>query len=282
MMAPRHEVLLCGRRAASVTVKTPAGTSIFDSVLTDPDKAPVVDWVLVATKAYDSEAAARWFGRLRALGAPVAVLQNGVEHRERFAAHGPVVPVVVNCQAERHPGHVKLRGELRLIAPDDVEGPAFAALFAGTGVDAQTTEDFRTAAWRKLCVNVTAAISALALRPAGVFCEPDMARAAMELVRECAAVARAEGAHIDDSIADEVLAGLRSSPPDAVNSLLADRLAGRRLEVDARNGAVVRFAARHGILAPCNTRVVMQLAALPPLDAPPAMNTLLAPVRTSG
>jgi 2-dehydropantoate 2-reductase len=205
-----------------------------------------------------------------------------VEHRERFAAHGQIVPVVVNCQAERHPACVKLRGELRLIAPDDVRGRAFAALFVGTAVLMETTADFRTAAWRKLCVNVTAAISALALRPASVFREPDAARAALELVLECVAVARAEGAQIDDGIADEVLAGLRSSPPDAVNSMLADRLAGRRLEVDARNGAVVRFAARHGIPAPCNTLVAAQLAAFPPLDAARAVNTLLAPVRTSG
>jgi 2-dehydropantoate 2-reductase len=39
---------------------------------------------------------------------------------------------------------------------------------------------------------------------------------------------------------------------DSVNSILADRLAGRPMEIDARNGVVVRLGAKHGVPTPLN------------------------------
>ncbi|HWA85197.1 MAG TPA: ketopantoate reductase C-terminal domain-containing protein, partial [Opitutus sp.] len=78
------------------------------------------------------------------------------------------------------------------------------------------------------------------------------------------AVARAEGAQLADSLADEIIAGQRAAPPDATNSLLADRAAGRRMEVDARNGAVVRAGRRHGIPTPLNTMALALLEAMQP------------------
>jgi 2-dehydropantoate 2-reductase len=81
------------------------------------------------------------------------------------------------------------------------------------------------------------------------------------LVRECIAVGRAEGATLADGLVEVVLGSYRSGPPDAVNSMHADRLAGRPLEFDARNGAVVRVGRRHGIAAPVNQMMVALLEA---------------------
>jgi 2-dehydropantoate 2-reductase len=49
--------------------------------------------------------------------------------------------------------------------------------------------------------------------------------------------------------------------------MLWDRLAGRPLEYDARNGAVVRASDRTGIPAPCNRTVTALLAAVSGLPA---------------
>jgi 2-dehydropantoate 2-reductase len=46
-----------------------------------------------------------------------------------------------------------------------------------------------------------------------------------------------------------------------MNSLLADRLAGRPMEIEARNGVIVRFGERHGIPTPCNRTIVSLLKA---------------------
>jgi 2-dehydropantoate 2-reductase len=122
--AGRHKVILCVRRPLSgLTVDTPDGpVEVKATVLTDPAEARAVDWVMVATKAYDVADAAKWLERLRAEGAPVAVLQNGVEHRERFAPYVPldfILPVMVDCPAERQaPERVRQRGVMHLRAPE--------------------------------------------------------------------------------------------------------------------------------------------------------------------
>jgi 2-dehydropantoate 2-reductase len=82
------------------------------------------------------------------------------------------------------------------------------------------------------------------------------------LVDECMAVDRAEGAVLEDGIADAVLANYRKAPPDGVNSLHADRVAGRPMEIEARNGAIVRFGKKHGIATPYNEMAAILLAAM--------------------
>jgi len=264
----RHEVILCTRRPLpELLVETPNGPlQIHATVFTDPDTAPAVDWVLVATKAYDVDGAARWLERLRTQGAPVAVLQNGVEHRERFAPYVPtqsIVPVIVDCPAERRsPERVIQRGTMYLKAQADDLGCAFVELFAGTPADAVVVPDFVTVAWRKLCHNAVGVLPTLLLQPSGVLRGEALGDVARQLVRECIAVGRAEGATLDDEVVEAVLRAYRASPADSINSLHADRLAGRAMELDARNGVIVRMGKKHGIATPTNSMAVALLEAM--------------------
>jgi 2-dehydropantoate 2-reductase len=73
---------------------------------------------------------------------------------------------------------------------------------------------------------------------------------------------RAEGAVLRDDLTETVLQGYGRQPPDMLNSLHADRLAGRPMEIDARNGAIVRFGRKHGIPTPCNQLAVNLLQAI--------------------
>ncbi len=263
-----HEITLCTRRPLKrLTVETPQGVlHIVARNVTDPAQADAVDWVLVATKAYDANGAAAWFPALCANGASVAVLQNGVEHRERFAKYvspDRLLPVVIDCPAERtSDDQFRVRGPARMTVEDTLLGRSFAELFHGCAAKLELTADFTTALWWKLCMNSVGALSALALKPSGVLREPAIERVARAMVAECAAVARAEGARIGDSIDDEVLAVYRGHPADSKNSLLADRLAGRRMEWDARNGAIVRKGEKHGIDTPLNRMAAALLEAV--------------------
>ncbi|MEO8737909.1 MAG: 2-dehydropantoate 2-reductase [Edaphobacter sp.] len=260
-----HELTLCVRRpVAALTVETPDGpVRVNAAVATEPDDVAPVDWVIVATKAYDAAGAAKWLERLRAHGAPVAVLQNGVEHRERFVPYVPtasILPVIVDCPVERQAADkVHQRGVMHLKAPEGDLGRAFVELFAGTAADAVVESDFVTVAWRKLCHNAAGVLPALLLQPSGVLRGEAVGEVALQIVRECAAVGRAEGAQLEDDVAEAVLRAGREAPPDLVNSLLADRLAGRPMEIDARNGAIVRMGKKHGIPTPCNQMAVALL-----------------------
>lgn len=266
----RHEIILCARRTVSGLTLTHREETISFSptVLTSPAEAKAVDWVLVTTKAYDASGASAWFGGLCSTGAPVAVLQNGVEHRERFAAYlfpEKIVPVMVDCPAERTSlGQIVQRGPAKLAVANDSLGREFASLFEGTPIALTVTDDFKSAIWRKLCVNAAGAISAVLLQPAGVMRDERTGDIARGIVREVIAVGRAEGAVLDDSLVETVLQGYRDAPPDAVNSLHADRVAGRPMESDARNGVIVRLGRKHNIPTPFNQRMYSLLEASTP------------------
>jgi len=263
-----HEITLCTRRPMpELTVKTPQGVvNVKARNATDPAQATPVDWVLVATKAYDAEGAARWFPALCADGAPVAIVQNGVEHRERFApylAQDRLLPVVIDYPVERMAdGTVWVRGGALMKVEDTRLGHGFAALFDGSGAKLELLADFSSAAWWKLCVNSVGALSALSLKPSGVLRGDAMRRVALQMVAECAAVGRAEGARLHEGIGEEVLELYSKHPADSVNSLLADRLAGRRMEWDARNGAIARIGEKHGIETPLNRMAATVLQAV--------------------
>jgi 2-dehydropantoate 2-reductase len=263
-----HELLLCTRRPMSgLSVETPDRlVKVQASILNSPSEAFGVDWVLVCTKAYDVDGAAKWLEQLCSNGAPVAVLQNGVEHRERFAPYVPmekILPVMVDCPAERQaPDWVRQRGVMHLKVPDSGLGRDFVKLFTGTPADASTVPDFPSVVWRKLCFNSAGVLSALVLRPAGVVRGEALGDVALQIIRECAAVARAEGANLEENVADVVLAAQRAAPADSVNSMLADRQAGRPVEIDARNGVIVRLGRRHGIATPANSMAVALMEAM--------------------
>jgi 2-dehydropantoate 2-reductase len=263
-----HELLLCTRRPMSgLSVEAPEGVvKVHATFATDPSEAFEVDWVIVATKAYGVAGAAKWLERLCLNGAPVAVLQNGVEHRERFApyvAMERILPVMVDCPAERQaPDRIRQRGVMHLKVPDDALGRDFVELFAGTTADASVVPDFLSVVWRKLCFNSAGVLSALVMQPAGVVREEAMGETALQIIRECAAVARAEGAHLEENVADLVLAAQRAAPADSINSMLADRQAGRPVEIDARNGVIVRLGRKHGIATPANAMAVALMEAM--------------------
>ncbi len=235
-------------------------------MITDPAEAGVVDWVLIATKTYDAAATALWLARLVGPATRVAVLQNGVEHVERFTPWVPVgqiVPVVVEIPAERSaPGVIRQRRDGWLKAPAGSDGEAFAALFPGSALVVSTDDDWISVAWRKLAVNCAGAVSALTGKPAGVVSRPEAADLMRGLVQECLAVGRAEGATLPDDLPDQIVAQSRAGPADSVNSLLADRIAGRPMEWDARNGVIARKGQALGIATPLNATAAALLSAM--------------------
>jgi 2-dehydropantoate 2-reductase len=262
-----HRVVVCARSPVTHLMVETADEviTVTPEIHTTPQAAGPADWVIVATKAYDVAGTEAWLRRLTGPETRVAILQNGVEHVERFAPYVPparILPVVVDLPVERlQPGHFRQRSAGRLTVETGSAGEDFARLFTNSGLEVRLTPDFRSAAWGKLALNCAGAVSALTLKPAGIVHNPHAAGIMQALVRECIAVGRAEGAHLDDTLVETILDQYRSGPADGINSLHADRLAGRPMEIDARNGAVVRIGRRHKVETPVNEVVVALLEA---------------------
>ena len=266
--AKEHRVTVCARSAVpQFILEAPEGKmTAAPEIFASPPAPRPVDWIFAATKAYDAAATAAWFPSLAGSETRLAVLQNGVEHVKRFAPYFPesrIVPVVVDMPVERPAaGCFQQRGPGRFTVRADASGEEFARLFHNTGFEIVVASDFPTAAWNKLAVNCAGAVSALVLKPAAIVRQPEIADIIRSLVRECVAVGRAEGASLDDSLVESVLERYRKAAPDSINSLHADRIAGRPMEIDARNGVIVRLGKTHGIPTPVNQIIVALLEAV--------------------
>ena len=166
--------------------QTPDGVVASSCNLCDRSRRGVreVDWVLVATKAYDVAGAAKWLERLcqkrrrrwlccRTASSIENVLRLMCRWR-RFCRSWSTV------RRAAGPGEVRQRGMMHLKVPDSVLGRDFVGLFAGTSADATVVPDFLSVVWRKLCFNSAGVLSALVMKPAGVVREESDGRGSAE------------------------------------------------------------------------------------------------------
>jgi 2-dehydropantoate 2-reductase len=266
-----HEVFACTRHPIDrLVVERPEGEiDVRLQGIADPSYAYPVDWVVLSTKAHQTSATAPWLARLCAPSTRVAVLQNGIRHVERvapLAGGATVVPTVVYYNGERLANdRVRLRHayEHDLVVPDDTDGRDFANLLRGTQLRVHASADFTTTSWKKLLTNIVAnPITALTLQRLAVLQRDDIRALCLAILEEAIAVASADGAHVSERDAQGALAMVSGFPAEGGTSMLFDRLAGRRLEVEAVTGTVVSLGERHGIPTPLNRALLALLRAI--------------------
>ncbi|WP_050859927.1 oxidoreductase [Enterobacter cloacae] len=259
---------LCGRTAhPELRLRDDEGETVVPGpVLTDPTAITrPVDLVFVAVKTTQNADSAGWLRALCDENTVVCALQNGVEQKaqlEPWVNGATVLPSVVWFPAQREPdASVWLRAKPRLTLPDVPQAKRVVDALQGTRCAVELSADFTTVAWRKLLQNAVAGLMVLANRRAGMFRREDISELALAYLREGLAVARAEGAALNDDVAQEILANFQRAPADLGTSILADRQANRPLEWDIRNGVIQRYGRAHGIPVPMSDVIVPLLAA---------------------
>jgi 2-dehydropantoate 2-reductase len=235
-------------------------------IITDPSRVSrPVALVFVAVKTTQVADSAGWLAALCDENTVVCALQNGVEQKaqlEPYVNGAVVVPSVVWFPAQREPdASVWLRAKPRLTLPAIPQAARISDALSETRCAVELSADFVSIAWRKLLQNAVAGLMVLANRRAGMFSRQDITELALAYLRECLAVARAEGASLGDNVPQEIVEGFHRAPADLGTSILADRQANRPLEWDIRNGVIQRYGEKHGIPVPISRVVVPLLAA---------------------
>ncbi|MDG2027106.1 MAG: 2-dehydropantoate 2-reductase [Acidimicrobiales bacterium] len=223
--------------------------------ITDPAAAEVADVVLLVTKTHQTAGAAEW---LRASCGPetvVAVLQNGIGHRELvgpLVGEAAVVPTIVFLPADRHsPGRVTVGLPATLQVPDDDPSRRIVDLFAGTYVNCTASADFHTTAWSKLVSNCgVGAVTTLTGTTNGILRDPDARELCIAVMEEAIAVAIADGAALEAGVADALADIVIDRSAGHMSSQTTDRLAGQPTEWEARQLEVVRRADQRGVAIP--------------------------------
>lgn len=224
-----------------------------------------VDLVLVAVKTYDLEAAAHHLPPLVGPTTAVLTLQNGVDApvivARTVGERAVLAGAAYIATALAAPGLIIQTGTYRRIRFGEFfePGPAvsdrvtgIARTLAAADIEAEPVADARVTLWEKLVyLAPIAGLAAAARVETGVLQrEPALHDAFVAAAGEAAAVARALGIPVAADLVARVTRFFEQAPAAMRPSLLIDLAAGRRLEVEALQGAVVRRGAETGVPTP--------------------------------
>ena len=139
--------------------------------------------------------------------------------------------------------------------------PALAALLERAGVPARIERSEAQALWSKLVrLNALALTTSASGQTIGAIrSDPDWRARLVACVREAVAVGRTEGADLQAAF---TIAELDDAHASLGSSMQRDLAAGRRTELDAIAGAVLRAARRHGLPCPTIAELARRVAAL--------------------
>ena len=241
--------------------------------------------VLLCVKSGATAEAAHALAAVLAPGGLVLSLQNGIDNATQAAAALPgrtVLPGMVPFNiAELAPGHFH-RGSAGVLAAQD--HPAlrpWLPLFAAAGLPLQLHADLRPLQWGKLLLNLNNPVNALSGLPLRAqLRDRDCRHVLAALQREALAVLRQAGItpaqvgavppqrlpmllELPNWIFERLAARMLRIDANARSSMADDLALGRRTEVDALCGEVVRLARAHGGDAPLNARIAALVEGTP-------------------
>jgi 2-dehydropantoate 2-reductase len=224
-----------------------------------------MDVVLVAVKAYDNATALPMIVPMVGSGTTVLTIQNGVDSASEIAAllgEGAVVGgTTYIATALAAPGLIEQTGTHRRIVFGEVFGtlprmtPRVQAIheaFVASDIQSEPVEDGRVPIWEKFIFLVALAGFTGATRlPVGpVWADPVIRAQFLEAAREVDRLARAEGVNVAIDRVERIPAYVEGIPGTMRSSLLIDLAQGKKIEVEALLGSVVRRAGRLGVPVP--------------------------------
>ena len=258
---------LAAIREHGVQVRSPALGDFVARGRAEQDTSRVgpVDLVLFAVKTYDNPTALPLLTPLLGNATTVLTVQNGVDSPGEVAATAGEARTLGGttyiATALESPGLIVQTGTHRRV----VFGEAFGQLprmsdrvqaihdvFTGAGIESYPVEDGRVPIWEKFVFLASlAGFTGAGRLPIGpVWSDPFTKTQFLAGCREIEAVARAEGVPVAADVVDRIVPYIDAIPVSMRSSLLIDLQAGKRIEVEALQGTVVRRGAARGVPTP--------------------------------
>jgi len=233
----------------------------------DPAEIGPCDHVLFCVKAFATEAAGARLGPLLGENTAVVSLQNGVDNEEKLAQAVGQDHVMAGAAfifaGIAEPGVILHTGGPASITFGELDGQLTTRAqqlldcCQQAGFAAELSPAIKTVLWAKLAfICAQAGLTAAVRLPIGEIRTVDAAWAMFQrLVAEVAAVAEAEGNPVPPAAQQRAVAMAKGVEPGSFSSLHDDLVAGRRMELEALHGFVVRRAADHGVPVPMSEAI---------------------------
>ncbi len=230
----------------------------------DPAQVGPVELVVMTTKAYGLEAAARAIQPLVGAETVVLPLLNGVEIAERI---GIVIGgkhllggLAKISSAIAEPGVIRQTTPFQQLLFGEFSGEpshrarAVEGVLKGAQIDAVLTPHIERELWHKfILLTAMAGVCAITRHTVGpVRSDPDTRDLLGGCMREVEAVARQKKVDLAQGVVVDTLAFIDGVSPENKPSMLLDLERGKPLELDALNGTVVRMGTELGVPTPVN------------------------------
>ena len=277
-----HSVTLVGRaahveavRAHGLVVRNDHDEIVRLAAEVDVPSGMAVDAALVTVKSFDLAVAMRELAGALRTPVPTLMPQNGIgieavaEAALREGGWPDPRPWMVRAVHSvpatwLGPGIVREAGEGEVLLPapngqdpSDRHIRLFEGLLGGAGFRVRLGPEFERDVWRKLLVN--AAINPLtAVRgiPNGSLLDGPAHAEALTLLREARTAASAAGYEFTEEEAVREFERVARATAANRSSMLQDLDRGRRTEIDAISGELLRVAERHGLSLPATRAIV--------------------------
>ena len=256
---------LAALREKGLQVRSPDGDFVIQPVQATDNPAEIgpVDLILFCVKTYDVETAAAGLHPLVGPATALLPVQNGIAHLAQLRsilgnevvlggmtlinAHSPAPGVI-----ERPGGSHRLEfGEMG--QESSARCAAIAQAINAAGLEAVVAPKIAERMWWKLVGVCGASIFCLMRASKGKVWDFAETPALMhQVLTEAVAVAHAHGIALAPTLPDEMVKIAATAPPQYKPSLLVDLEQGRRLEIEAWNGALVRYGKAAGVPTPVN------------------------------
>jgi 2-dehydropantoate 2-reductase len=264
-------------RARGIDIRSAALGDFVARAPAESDTALVgpVDVVIVAVKAYDNVTAYPMILPMLGPDTVVLTLQNGVDNVDQLAAVVGESRVVGGttylATALESPGVIVQTGVHRSIIFGEVFGSrgltdrvqAIADVMAPADIQVRAVPDARTPLWDKFVYLVPfSGFTGAARLPIGyLWTHAHIRKMFYATSREIAAIAAAEGVALSPDRFASLEEYMDNIPGATRSSLLIDLEQGKRIEVEALQGAALRRAAAHGVPAPITATLYAALKA---------------------
>lgn len=231
----------------------------------DAAKVGPVDVVIFGVKSYDNDTALPLIAPLLGPSTVVLTLQNGISSADDIAAvigRGPVLGgATFVATGIKLPGLIVQTGIHRSILFGESFGDRshvsarvarLGEVLAAADIQVTTFADARQPVWEKfvhLCP-FSGFTGATRLPSGAVWGDAHIRQQMVAAAAEVMAVANAEGVSFSPDFLDRFQQYMTNLPGSVKSSLLMDLEAGKRIEVEGLQGALVRRAAQLGVSVP--------------------------------
>lgn len=253
-------------RARGLEIRSPLGDFVARAAAeSDTARVGPVDCVMLATKAYDNVSAIPMLAPMLGAASVVLTVQNGVDSVDECAAAVGRTAVLGGsayvATAVEAPGLIVQTGTHTRIVfgevfdPPRAVTPRVAAIrdaLAGAHLEVEAAPDARVPLWEKFIYLAPFAgfTGASRLAVGGIWRFPHVQETFYEACREVERVARAEGVTVSADTFARIERYMAALPPSTRSSLLIDLQQGKRIEVEALQGSVVRRGRKAGVPTP--------------------------------